>query len=225
MVCHEVCRPNDASTMPGLKNSDKSGAKSGEENDDGDERDERDESDESDSDHSDESYQPESDREGIVAEVEVEDDVLVDDYCEPLDAELMEEPNDSPPRLFRRSRQSVADRAQTGESVNEDTGEARQRSHPSLNDWWEEKLSDESLRTAFFGSGHKCSNLYGGKPCHANLWGDACTGLEALRSQRVTHPHTIWTHSSHSQPEPTRPAHILTHHALTQHMHSPTMCT
>lgn len=59
------------------------------------------------------------------------------------------------------------------------------RSHPSFEEWRAEKLDDASLKEAFFGVGHKCTNLWNGKGCHVNLWGDAHTGLQALKAQRV----------------------------------------
>lgn len=65
-----------------------------------------------------------------------------------------------------------------------DPGTRRSR-HPSFEEMRKEKLSEESLQHAFFGSKHNCVNLFKGKPCHVNLWGDAQTGIEALRHQRT----------------------------------------
>lgn len=62
------------------------------------------------------------------------------------------------------------------------------RSHPSFEEWRAEKLDDCSLKEAFFGVGHKCMNLWNGKGCHVNLWGDAETGLQALKAQRASRP-------------------------------------
>lgn len=59
------------------------------------------------------------------------------------------------------------------------------RSHPSFEEWRAEKLDESSLKEAFFGVGHKCINLWNGKGCHVNLWGDAETGLQALKAQRA----------------------------------------
>lgn len=64
--------------------------------------------------------------------------------------------------------------------------ETEKRKHPSLYEWRMEKLSQNSLQTAFFGGGHKCLNMTDeGKPCHTNLWGENEQGLEALRFQRA----------------------------------------
>lgn len=63
--------------------------------------------------------------------------------------------------------------------------EKERAQHPSFLEWRSEYLSNESLRRAFFGCGHKCTNLQSdGKQCHVNLWGDAQSGLDELRSHR-----------------------------------------
>lgn len=59
------------------------------------------------------------------------------------------------------------------------------RRHPSFEELRAEKLSDEDLHATFFGRNHVCSNKVDGKPCHVGLWGDAHTGLQALRHQRA----------------------------------------
>lgn len=71
------------------------------------------------------------------------------------------------------------------QQIEDEQNMTTRRAHPTFYEWRCEKLTSESLQQAFFGGGHKCVNLHNGKPCHADLWGDAHTGLEALRSQRA----------------------------------------
>lgn len=102
----------------------------------------------------------------------------------------------------------------------------RSKSHPSRDEWRAEKLSEESLRDAFFGLSHKCTNKWVGgahsRPvaCHVGLWGDAQDGLEALRLQRACM--SFATHQSLMTKACGTPSIVLGMHAwlVTKHVHA-----
>lgn len=102
----------------------------------------------------------------------------------PVDAD---DESDGPPALFgaaARSRAAMGDDGRI-QPVEPAVDKAPRRLHPSFEELRAEKLDDASLKEAFFGAGHKCTNLWNGKGCHVNLWGDAETGLQALKAQRA----------------------------------------
>lgn len=95
----------------------------------------------------------------------------------------------TPPRLYGAAARASQLEKQSGpaEQVMVNTNDiANRRSHPSFEEWRAEKLAECSLKEVFFGLGHSCTNLWNGKACHVNLWGDVETGLQALKSQRKT---------------------------------------
>lgn len=78
--------------------------------------------------------------------------------------------------------------------------------HPTSNEWRAEMLSEESLRDAFFGLSHKCSNLVtdaSGREvqCHVGLWAMLRTGWKLCganvspRLQNTTRSFAEGTHT------------------------------
>lgn len=81
------------------------------------------------------------------------------------------------PRLFGASRARSMARDEVAQ-------QRERKSHPSFAEWRAWKLSEESLRDAFFGMQHTCTNQWEGKPCHVNLWGDVDNGLQTIKHHR-----------------------------------------
>lgn len=94
--------------------------------------------------------------------------------------------NNPSPRLYGAATRALRPSNATTADDNE-RAHAREprKAHPSLEEWRAEKLSEASLREAFFGVGHKCTHVVDGKACHVNLWGDADAGINNLRIQRA----------------------------------------
>lgn len=93
-----------------------------------------------------------------------------------------------PSQLVRRAAQVEQNEEDDEEEQDDAYGElssTSRRPRSSFKEWVREKLSEESLRQAFFGGGHKCNNLHAGKPCHVNLWGDVHDGIAQLKHHRA----------------------------------------